>query len=190
TGLVNAVLRRLAEQHAREPLPALDSDPLGHLMYAQSLPAWIAARWLELYGPGEAAALAAACTETPPLTVRANPHQVEVAELLEELRAVFPDARPCHYARYGAVLGRRGNATALPGFRAGHFTVQDEASQLVVALLDPQPGERVLDTCAAPGGKATAIAERVGMNGSVLALDRHPGRLDPGPPAARRRRAG
>ena len=160
TGLVNAVLRRLAQHHASEPLPALDSDPLGHLMHAQSLPAWIAARWLELYGPAEAAALAAACTETPPLTVRANPHRGELAELLDELRPIFPDARPCRYARYGAVLGRRGNATALPSFLAGRFTVQDEASQLVVGLLDPQPGERVLDTCAAPGGKATAIAER------------------------------
>jgi 16S rRNA (cytosine967-C5)-methyltransferase len=172
------VLRRFAQQHASEPLPALDSDPLGHLMHAQSLPAWIAARWLELYGPAEAAALAAACTEAPPLTVRANPHGGELGELLEELVPAFPDARVCRWARYGAVLGRRGNATALPSFLAGRFTVQDEASQLVVGLLDPQPGERVLDTCAAPGGKATAIAERVGMHGSVLALDRHPGRLD------------
>src|SRR5262245_16856586 len=186
TGLVNAVLRKLAQQHASEPLPELDSDPLGHLMHAQSLPAWIAARWLELYGPAEAAALAAASTETPPLTVRVNPHQAEVGELLDEIRVAFPDARPCRWARYGAVLGRRGNATALPSFLAGRFTVQDEASQLVVELLDPQPGERVLDTCAAPGGKATAIAERVGMHGSVLALDRHPGRLELVRRAARR----
>jgi 16S rRNA (cytosine967-C5)-methyltransferase len=186
TGLVNAVLRKLAAQHANEPLPELDSDPLGHLMHAQSLPAWIAARWLELFGPAEAAALAAASTQTPPLVVRANPHQGELSELLDELRAEFPDAEPCRWARYGAVLGRRGNATALPSFLAGRFTVQDEASQLVVGLLDPQPGERVLDGCAAPGGKATAIAERVGKNGSVLALDRHPGRLELVRRAARR----
>src|SRR5262249_33294128 len=179
-----------ARERASEPLPALESDPPGHLMHAQSLPAWIAARWLELYGPAEAAALAAACTETPPLAVRVNPHHGDVAELLEEVRAVFPDARACRWARYGAVLGRRGNATALPSFLAGRFTVQDEASQLVIALLDPQPGERVLDTCAAPGGKATAIAERVGMHGSVLALDRHPGRLDLVRRAARRLQLG
>jgi 16S rRNA (cytosine967-C5)-methyltransferase len=126
----------------------------------------------------------------PPLTVRVNPHQADLSELLDELRAHFPDARTCRYAKYGAVLGRRGQATALPSFFAGHFTVQDEASQLVVGLLDPQPGERVLDTCAAPGGKATAIAERVGMKGSVLALDRHPGRLDLVRRAARRLQLG
>jgi 16S rRNA (cytosine967-C5)-methyltransferase len=190
TGLVNAVLRRLAERHAGEPLPALESDPLGHLMHAQSLPAWIAARWLELYGPSDAAALAAASTELPPLTVRVNPHQCEVGELLDELRPLFPDARPCRFARHGAVLGRRGNATALPAFFEGRITVQDEASQLVVGLLDPQPGERVLDVCAAPGGKAGAIAERVGKNGTVLALDRHPGRLDLVRRAARRLQLG
>jgi 16S rRNA (cytosine967-C5)-methyltransferase len=88
------------------------------------------------------------------------------------------------------VLARRGNAAALPSFLAGRFTVQDEASQLVVGLLDPQPGERVLDTCAAPGGKATAIAERVGGTGSVLAIDRHPGRLDLVRRAARRLQLG
>jgi 16S rRNA (cytosine967-C5)-methyltransferase len=178
TGLVNAVLRKFAHGHASERLPELDSDPLGHLMHVQSLPAWIAARWLELLGPAEAAALAAACTETPPLTVRANPHQGDTRELQDELRAGFPDARPCRWARYGIVLGRRGNAASLPSFLAGRFTVQDEASQLVVGLLDPLPGETVLDACAAPGGKTTAIAERVGKTGSVLALDRHPRRLD------------
>src|SRR5262249_34209951 len=75
TGLVNAVLRKFAQRHASEPLPALESDPLGHLMHAQSLPEWIARRWLELFEPAEAAALAAASTEVPPLTVRVNPHR-------------------------------------------------------------------------------------------------------------------
>jgi 16S rRNA (cytosine967-C5)-methyltransferase len=178
TGLVNAVLRRVASEHEQIALPALRDDPLGHLTDALSLPAWIATRWIECYGPEEAAALAAACNQVPPLTVRANPHQTTTAELLTELRARFPDAQRCRYARYGLVLGRRGNPGLDPAFREGRFTVQDEASQLVVGLLDPQPGDRALDVCAAPGGKASAIAERVGKNGSVLALDRHARRLD------------
>jgi 16S rRNA (cytosine967-C5)-methyltransferase len=178
TGLVNAVLRRLAAERDQIALPALNDDPLGHLIHTLSLPMWLAARWIECYGPEEAAALARACNETPPLTVRANPHQATPAELLEELAARFPEVRPCRYARYGLTLGRRGNAALDPAFREGRFTVQDEASQLVVGLLDPQPGERVLDVCAAPGGKAGAIAERVGGSGGVLALDRHPRRLE------------
>jgi len=178
TGLVNAVLRRLATEHEKIALPSLTDDPLGHLTHALSLPMWIAGRWIELYGPEEAAALAAASNEVPPLTVRANPHQTTPTELLTELRARFPDARMCRYASHGLTLGRRGNAALDPAFVEGRFTVQDEASQLVVGLLDPQPGDRALDICAAPGGKATAIAERVGEQGSVLALDRNGRRLD------------
>lgn len=161
TGLVNAVLRRLAHEHAQMPLPELADDPLGHLMHALSLPQWIAARWIEAFGADEAAALAAACNQIPPLCVRANPLAGSRDALLAELATRYPEARACRFARHGIVLGQRGNPSLDPAFREGRFTVQDEASQLVVDLLDPAPGERVLDACAAPGGKASAIAERV-----------------------------
>jgi len=186
TGLVNAVLRRLAREHTGIALPALESAPLEHLTHALSLPPWIAARWLELFGAEQAALLAQACNQPPPQTVRANRRALSRDALLAELRERFPDARPCRHAVDGIVLGRRGNPALDPGFLAGQFSVQDEASQLVIALLDPQPGEQVLDTCAAPGGKATAIAERVGDRGGVLALDRHLGRSDLVRRAARR----
>jgi 16S rRNA (cytosine967-C5)-methyltransferase len=186
TGLVNAVLRRLAREHAEMHLPTLEDDPLGHLMHALSLPQWIAARFIETFGPEEAALLAAACNEPPPLTVRANPQAITREALCAELAERYPEARPCRVARYGIVLGRRGNPSLDPAFREGRFTVQDEASQLVVGLLDPAPGERILDACAAPGGKTTAIAERVGPGGSVLALDRNERRLDLVRRAARR----
>lgn len=186
TGLANAVLRRLAADHQTIPEPSLEDDPLGHLMHALSLPHWIAARFLEQYGPEEAAALAWASNQPPPLTVRANRLRTSRDALLEEMRTRFPDAHSCARAADGIVLGRRGNPSLDAAFRAGRFTVQDEASQLVVGLLDPRPGERVLDVCAAPGGKATAIAERVGAGGSVLALDRHERRLELARRAGRR----
>jgi 16S rRNA (cytosine967-C5)-methyltransferase len=173
TGMVNAVLRRLAAEHEQIAMPALIDDPLGHLMHGLSLPQWIAAAWIEALGPEEA-------------TVRANLRRTTRNALLETLRERFPDARACACAAHGLVLGRSGNPALDPAFLDGRFTVQDEASQLVVDLLDPQPGERVLDVCAAPGGKATAIAERVGERGEVLALDRHERRLDLVRRAARR----
>lgn len=178
TGLVNAVLRRVAREHAEIPLPRLENDPVGHLMHALSQPMWLAERFIELFGAEDAARFATACNGAPPLVVRANPHHGGVGGMLAELRQRFPDAQPCRYARYGIVLGRRGNASIDPAFSEGRFTIQDEGSQLVVDLLDPQPGERSLDVCAAPGGKATALAERVGAEGSVLALDRSRRRLD------------
>jgi 16S rRNA (cytosine967-C5)-methyltransferase len=186
TGLVNAVLRRLAREHAQIALPPLATQPLEHLTHALSLPPWIAARWLERFGAEEAARLAAACNEAPPQTVRVNRRVVSRDALCAELAERFPDARACRYAEDGLVLGRRGNPALDPAFLAGRFTVQDEASQLVVALLDPKPGDAVLDVCAAPGGKATGIAERVGDAGQVLALDRHLGRSDLVRRAARR----
>jgi len=186
TGLVNAVLRRLATEHERIPLPTLEGEPVDHLTHALSIPRWIAERWLEQYGAAEAAALARASNEPPPLTVRANRQQCSAEVLLAELRERFPQAALCGMASDGIVLGRRGNPALDPAFLAGRYTVQDEAAQLVVGLLDPLPGEHILDTCAAPGGKATAIAERIGEAGRVLAVDRHARRLGLVQRAARR----
>ena len=177
TGLVNAVLRRLAREHRQIALPSLEEDALGHLMHSLSLPQWIAERWLAEHGPQQAAALATASNAPPPLTVRTNIARMTRQELLTNLASRFPEAESCRHARDGIQLGRRGDPRRDPGFLAGDFTVQDEAAQLVVGLLDPQPGDLVLDACAAPGGKTTGIAERLAGRGGVLALDRHAGRL-------------
>jgi 16S rRNA (cytosine967-C5)-methyltransferase len=177
SGYVNAVLRRLAAEHGGMALPILADDPLAHLVHALSLPPWLAERWLVRFGPAEAAALAEGLNRVPPRTVRANRLRVSRDALLEEILTRHPEARACLMSPVGIVLGRRGDPGLDPSFREGRCTVQDEASQLVVELLDPQPGERVLDTCAAPGAKASAIAERVGREGYVLALDRHERRL-------------
>lgn len=176
-GLVNAVLRRLAGELSRLEPPALADDPLAHLVHALSLPAWAAELLLAQYGPEEAAALARGLAEPPPRSVRTNRLRTSRDELLAELRERFPDAKACSFAPDGIQLGRRGDPGRDPAFLDGRCTVQDEAAQLVIELLDPREGERVLDVCAAPGAKSTAIAERVGGKGIVLALDRHPRRL-------------
>ena len=177
-GLVNAVLRRLADEAAGIPLPELEKDPVGHLTHALSLPGWLAQRWVERLGAEEAAALAAACNRPAPITLRANRRRTNRDALLQALRQRVPDAEPGHLAPDAIRLRGAGDPSRDPDFRGGSFTVQDEASQLVVEFLAPEPGERILDTCAAPGTKATAIAERVGETGRVLALDRHARRLD------------
>jgi 16S rRNA (cytosine967-C5)-methyltransferase len=176
-GFANAVLRRLAERWRGLLPPALDDDPVAHLRDALSVPEWLAERWVARFGPEEAAALAQALLAVPPRCARANRARTSRDALLAELRPRFPEAAPCRFAPDGIRLGGRGDAVRDPAFAAGLFTVQDEASQLVVELLDPQPGERVLDACAAPGTKSTAIAERLGAQGRVVALDRHARRL-------------
>jgi 16S rRNA (cytosine967-C5)-methyltransferase len=176
-GLVNAVLRRLAQRAGALAFPALEDEPLAHLEHALGIPRWIAERWLAALGPSQAAALAAASNAPPPLTVRANRARIGRAALLARLVERFPEAQACAFAPDGVVLGHGGSPASDPDFVAGLFTVQDEASQLVVELLAPAPGERVLDACAAPGTKTTAIAERVGPDGLVVALDRSERRL-------------
>ena len=177
TGLVNACLRRLAREVDEIALPELEADPLGHLVHTLSLPPWIAERWLRDYGAAEAAEFARASNAAPPLTVRVNRLRTSRDALLATVSERFPEAAACRFAPDGVKLGRRGSAGHDPAFLAGDFTPQDEASQLVIDLLDPTKGEQILDCCAAPGGKATAIAERVGSSGWVLALDRHASRL-------------
>jgi 16S rRNA (cytosine967-C5)-methyltransferase len=177
TGLVNAVLRRLAREGDSFELPKLETDPLEYLIHAGSLPPWLAERWLAEFGAEQAAELAAAMNEAAPVTLRVNRTKTTREALLPELIERFPEAKVCLYAPDGIVLGRKGDVGQDPTFLSGQISVQDEASQLVVHLLDPQPGDRVLDTCAAPGTKSAAIAERLDGEGHVMALDRHARRL-------------
>jgi 16S rRNA (cytosine967-C5)-methyltransferase len=177
SGLVNAALRRLARDQATIVLPALADDPFGHLVHALSIPPWVARRWLAAFGSEEAAALGAALNQPAPRTLRTNRQRGSRDALIAELHERKIDAIPCRLAPDGVRLVGPADPARDPAFIEGRMTMQDEASQLVVELLDPQPGERVLDTCAAPGGKATASAERVGAEGLVVAVDRHERRL-------------
>ncbi|MBW2712497.1 MAG: 16S rRNA (cytosine(967)-C(5))-methyltransferase RsmB [Deltaproteobacteria bacterium] len=173
SGLVNAVLRRLCREHEQIQFPSLEKDPEGHIEHALSIPRWIAKRWIKRLGVEEAVELARINGQRAPQTIRTNPVHTTRDAFLSKIRERFPEAMATPFASNGIHLGEQGNASADPAFVAGEFTIQDEASQIVIDLLDPQSGESVLDTCAAPGTKATGIAERVGPEGSVLALDRH-----------------
>lgn len=176
-GFVNAVLRRLSRESLELRLPTLDSDPLGYLTHTLSLPEWLSKRWMSRFGIRQAAALARAANQVPPMTIRANISRVSRDDLAAELRERFPDLELCRHATHGLTLNGRLQPGSDSGFRSGLFTVQDESSQAIVDLLDPQPGDRVLDVCAAPGTKTSAIAERVGAQGQVIAMDRHSKRL-------------
>jgi 16S rRNA (cytosine967-C5)-methyltransferase len=176
-GFVNGVLRHLVRELDSIAPPSLEADPLSHLVHALSLPEWIAARWLRRFGAEGAAALGEACNGRPPTTLRVNCQRGSRSDLVDILRVRFPAVAPCAVASTGLTLGKPLHPGQETSFREGLFSIQDEASQAVIDLLDPQPGEHVLDTCAAPGTKANAIAERVGPGGSVVATDRHERRL-------------
>lgn len=175
TGFVNGILRALTRAPAI-PWPDAATDPLGHLVHALSVPEWLAQRWLAEFGIDEALALAAAMQEAAPFTVRVNTLKVDRERLLEVFTAVGHRVEPCRYSPDGIVVRERGDQP-LPGQEDGWFQPQDEASQLISRLLDPQPGERILDACSAPGGKTTHMAALTASQSDLLALDLHPQRL-------------
>ena len=159
SGLVNASLRSLVRDPERCSAPA---DP----WTANSMPRWLLKRM-----PGYAAG---AFNREPPMALRPR-----IGGLVRKLLAGGITAldAPSHVQHTGAVLVQSGDPTVLPGWDDGWFAVQDAASQAVVRLVNAQPGEYVLDACAAPGGKALAMADAVGNQGRVTALDISPGRL-------------
>jgi 16S rRNA (cytosine967-C5)-methyltransferase len=169
-GFVNAVLRQVAQKARSTRFPDLEEDPVAYLMHWGSLPRWMAERWLETFGAIEAAQLAETSLRPPPRTIRVS-EAVDLGKVAKRLRG-----RPCRFAPRG-VTELRSDPVQDPGFGRGEFSVQDEASQLVPLLLGAEPGDRVVDCCAAPGAKALQLAERVGPTGEVIAFDVHANRL-------------
>ena len=171
-GIVNAVLRRLARGE-RAPLPDAATDLAGNLAVLHSHPRWLVERWMKRYGPEEAARLLASDNVEPSASVRANAHRLRPDALAAALRAEGHETTPGPNGGPVLLVERGYVASRSPLFRAGSLSLQDEAESAVVMLLDPKPGERVLDLCAAPGGKTSQIAERVSPRGEVVALERH-----------------
>jgi 16S rRNA (cytosine967-C5)-methyltransferase len=175
--LVNALLRNLIIRRHEWTLPDLLQQPLEHISINYSYPPWLVRRWLKRYGSQRTIALCRANNEPAPLTIRVNRLSISVADYQRILQEKAIVSTRCAYAPLGLHVEHGGPVTGLPGYASGWFYVQDEASQLVPLLLAPKPGETVLDACAAPGGKATEIAELMDNRGTVIAVDRSPERL-------------
>ncbi|WP_144954704.1 MULTISPECIES: 16S rRNA (cytosine(967)-C(5))-methyltransferase RsmB [Pseudomonas] len=170
-GLLNAVLRR-AQREYDSLLPALEHDPAARLAHPRWLQKALKARWPEHWE-----AIATANNLHPPLILRVNRRQGSRDAYLAELAAAGIDAVPCAFSADGIRLLQPQDVTALPGFAAGRLSVQDEAAQLAAELLELAPGQRVLDACAAPGGKTCHLLEREPGLAEVVALDADAGRL-------------
>ena len=173
-GMLRAFLRR---QEAGDALP-LPSDPAAALAIRQSLPDWLAAGLLQWQSPEQAEAFALACNTPPALDLRVNRLRATPEVVQAALAAAGVASEPIDGLAAGLTIkGRSGDLRHLPGYDEGHWCVQDRSAQRIAPLLDPKPGERVLDACAAPGGKSTHLAELMGDQGQVLALDRGEARL-------------
>jgi 16S rRNA (cytosine967-C5)-methyltransferase len=173
--LVNAVLRKVADKGSAVA-PTFEEDPLRHLELSTSTPRWLVEKLVDQVGAREAREILQAMNRTPPLTLRVNTLRTSREKLLAEFAAAGIAVKQGALAPTAITVEDRMPPVELMPFGAGMCTVQDEGAQLIAPLLDPQPGDRILDACAAPGGKTGHLAQLTAGNGLVVAADRSAGR--------------
>ncbi|WP_338037897.1 16S rRNA (cytosine(967)-C(5))-methyltransferase RsmB [Marinobacterium sediminicola] len=168
--LFNAILRRYQREHS-----ALESQLGNDPCFTWNHPQWfidkISHNWPEHWRE-----ILAANDQQAPLTLRANARQLTREQALANLRAESINATPCQYSKAGLTLEEPMDVSAIPGFTQGQLSVQDEAAQLAAELLAASPGERVLDACAAPGGKLCHLLEECSGLQEVIAVELEPAR--------------
>lgn len=179
TGFVNGVLRQYVRQAEAgvDPL-VLPDDPVARLGVLYSYPDWIVQVWLAQFGLAETEALCEWMNRPPSIDLRINPLVASMAAVEAAFeQAGIAVARVSQLPQALRLQGHVGDIQQLPGYREGQWMVQDSSAQLVGHVVDPQPGEVVIDACAAPGGKTTHLAELMGDRGVVWACDRSASRL-------------
>ena len=174
-GFSNGVLRSLSRAGPPWSLP--QGDGVMAVGVRTSHPDWIVQTFIDELGRADALATLALDNEPPAVTLRVNPMRTTTEAATAELLALGVDVEPATLVPGALLVRHTGDLGTLELVRDGRVTPQDQGSQAVVAALDPQPGERVLDVAAAPGGKAMAAAERMHDNGTVVAADVHQARV-------------
>jgi 16S rRNA (cytosine967-C5)-methyltransferase len=178
SGFVNGVLRGVLRKKPTITLPAKEKHWQRHVSLEHSHPEWMVHAWVREFGREGTEAICAANNVRPTMVLRVNSHRITRDQLLAELQEQGVNAHPSKVSPYGIVLEEGLDVTQLPAFREGLCTVQDESSMLVAQALAPEKGMRVLDCCAAPGGKTTHLAELMGDDGEVVAVDIHDHKIE------------
>jgi len=177
-GLVNAVLRNIIRNlnGIRYPDPA--EDPVQNLAVVCSHPYWMVKRWFHRFGQEETRNLLESNNVRPTLSLRINRLKVDPGQFLSKLDEQEIQYSGSTHIGYFVRVPSLSRIAQMELFRNGFFTIQDESAALPSLLLDPKPGERIIDLCAAPGGKATHLAEMMENRGDVLAVDKYETKLN------------
>jgi 16S rRNA (cytosine967-C5)-methyltransferase len=177
-GFVNAVLRSCIRQKDEIRYPNIGEDPALHISVVQSHPLWLMQRWVKEMGVEETIHQCIFNNQISPLTLRTNTLKISREDLIRKLEEKELKPLSAAFSEEGILLQDPPPTSELPFMKEGLYIIQDEASQLVTSLLDPKPGERILDACAAPGGKTTHMAQKMENRGEIYALDLSKGKLD------------
>ena len=172
SGFVNGIIRNFIRTNRTATSPNPDSCGVAALADYWSHPEWLINEWIEYLGKAHVTPLLAANNRQAPLVLRVNIIRADRDALLRAFKVQGIEALPTSWSPQGIVVHSQVPIERLSGYEEGFFQVQGEASQLVTYLLDPHPGEKILDVCAAPGGKTTHIAELMKDKGQVTATDR------------------
>jgi 16S rRNA (cytosine967-C5)-methyltransferase len=170
-GFVNAILRSTVREKEEIPYPDLERDPALHISVVHSHPLWLVRRWIKELGSEETLKVCMANNQISALTLRTNTLKIHREHLIEKLREKRVNASPCSFSEEGILLKDPPPISGLPFLKEGLYIIQNEASQVVTFLLGPKAGERILDACAAPGGKTSHIAQKMMNEGEIYALD-------------------
>jgi 16S rRNA (cytosine967-C5)-methyltransferase len=167
---VNGILRNLIRNKEKTSFPD-PSDTVQYLATTHSFPEWLVERWVKRFGAEDAEKLLRVCNLPPLLSLRVNTLEISQEAFLNEIRKKITEADLHPLVPDTVEVLSAGDVTELPGFNQGWFYVQDPGAILVSHLAGAQPGERVLDACAAPGGKASHLAQLMEDRGEILALE-------------------
>ncbi|MBR0415428.1 MAG: 16S rRNA (cytosine(967)-C(5))-methyltransferase RsmB [Clostridia bacterium] len=171
-GLVNAVLRNIQRSGARLP----DETAENYLSVKYAVPQSLIDLWIEDYGKETCLGILESLEEMPQTVVRVNTLCTSAQELIDALAAEGVEAHPAKGLENALVIEKTGALHTLRAFENGLFHIEDTAAQKAALLIEAQPGERILDCCAAPGGKSFTIAEEMGR-GEIVACDIYPQRV-------------
>lgn len=170
--LVNAVLRNAIRKLDSVAYPDFDEDQVPHISVVYSHPKWLVKKWITQFGTEETMEFCRSNNERPPFTLRINRLQTERSDVMKTLTDEGISSWPTEYSPDGIVISSPDKPVKeMPLYRNGHILIQDEASQLISILLDPQPGEVVLDACSGAGIKTTHLAGLMRNRGKIVALD-------------------
>ncbi len=178
-GFINAILRKAAKNYTKVPFPKADTQSAKNIHITYSMPLWLVKKWIQTYGFEKTHRLCHQINTIPSITLRTNTIKIDTEELTSLFSPLCKHLEKTNHASIGLQFTNPSQPIhEMTTFKKGYFQIQDEAAQLVSEILDPQPFETILDTCAGLGGKTCHIAQLMNNQGNITALDIGKEKLD------------